>query len=58
MKKTWNDVINHYAQACQIGYYAARADVFERRAMNGDAEAWRWFDRFIAGERLAWNDKA
>ncbi len=54
----WNALTQRYARECQISWYAAKADVEARRQSNGDDEAGIWFTRVLAGERLAWNDKA
>lgn len=54
----WNTIAHQYATACQISYYAAQADVQQRRRANGDDEAARWFARAIAGEALAWSSFA
>jgi hypothetical protein len=54
----WNTVTRQYAQACRISYYAAAADIEARRKANGDDEASRWFERYIGGERIAWNTQA
>lgn len=54
----WNTITHQYATACQISFYAAQADVQQRRQTNGDDEAARWFTRVFAGEQLRWIDFA
>jgi len=54
----WDEIIHAYAQACQISYNMAYADVSERRTANGDLEARCWFCRVLQGEKLTWNDRA
>ena len=52
----WQALTSAYAKACEINYYAARADIEARRQANGDEEARRWLERFLSGEKLAWSN--
>ena len=51
----WIETTYAYAKACQINFYAAQADIAQRRRQNGDEEATRWFCRFLSGETIAWS---
>lgn len=54
----WNKMVYDLARHCQISWYAAMADIEMRREANGDEEAARWFTRRLAGDKLAWGERA